>query len=806
MTRRLRLLRWLAADAAVAVLLATALAVAPAPPGAAASSPVCGPMQHVLDAKGQPVPPVDARQPVLLVHGFNGSPSGTWTGSGGIAAELEAPGSGFFVGRFDYSYQDDLNEQWVTDTRIAGTSTQPGQLADVIDCMAQESRHAGGSGKVIVVGYSLGGLAAQQAISERVGGREVAGDVGGLVSIGTPWQGLDPKFDLATVLTGYYCDVIGPSAAAAPSISGDACLLLTNIGQGSPAAQAVLAVPGSGPSAQLKGLPKIPAGFPVLAVAGNVTWTAQQFDRSSSYQGSDWVVSVSSATSPPLAAGSGSGQLAMAVISCAASNFQAAPIHNKTSSPPWALIPCFHVTLPTDPAVAQQVFPVLRQWRTSLAERTPTWTAEEVAPGPITSVSCSGLFCAAVGATGTPGHGHGYALAYQAGAWSKPVPLGTGDSYTVSCPTATYCAAVTDTGYAYALQGGTWSGPVDIYPVANIQPSSTDAIEDLSCATPRFCVAVTAMGDALTWNGSVWSPPGAMGLPGMQPPLFPGDLSYVSVSCPTPVFCLAGTGNSGTGPSTAVAATWNGTGWTGISAGPVSGPDWKASCVNAAFCMVSGGYHAVGDISSIWNGTSWSGLAQPTNEGAALGFNQASCPRTGFCVAVDGGAHVNGSSAGDRYSGIFNWSNDTWNGPDLLDAKGYLGTVSCSTSGLCAAADSSGNIFVNPDGEMPTQSPAQADSCTVAQLSQAISAANPTVPSGWTVTKYACEGGYAIVEVYLSSAGNGYAVLKQEPSGWHSIYGLDDGTCLFGGCGGNFQLPLPAALLKTLMTKAGISQ
>lgn len=31
----------------------------------------------------------------------------------------------------------------------------------------------------------------------------------------------------------------------------------------------------------------------------------------------------------------------------------------------------------------------------------------------------------------------------------------------------------------------------------------------------------------------------------------------------------------------------------------------------------------------------------------------------------------------------------------------------------------------------------------------AVSAANPTVPSGWTVTKYACEGGYAIVEVYL---------------------------------------------------------
>ena len=103
-----------------------------------------------------------------------------------------------------------------------------------------------------------------------------------------------------------------------------------------------------------------------------------------------------------------------------------------------------------------------------------------------------------------------------------------------------------------------------------------------------------------------------------------------------------------------------------------------------------------------------------------------------------------------------------------------------------------------------TASPAQAASCTVAELTRAISAANPTAASGWTVTKYACSGGYALVEVYLSSAGYGYAVLKQEPSGWRSVYGLDGGQCLFAGCPG-FQLPLPATLLHTLQRKAGIS-
>ena len=102
------------------------------------------------------------------------------------------------------------------------------------------------------------------------------------------------------------------------------------------------------------------------------------------------------------------------------------------------------------------------------------------------------------------------------------------------------------------------------------------------------------------------------------------------------------------------------------------------------------------------------------------------------------------------------------------------------------------------------QNPAQAASCTAAELTQAIAAANPTVPSGWTVTKYACESRFALVEIYQSSVGYGYAVLKQEPTGWQSVYGLDDGTCLFRGCPG-FQLPLPASLLQTLQNKADIT-
>ncbi len=732
-------------------------------------------LQQVM-VKGH-MQPLTGSVPVVFIHGIL-STAAMWDGSSASSiAGQAARMRGATAWTFDYGPE---NLDWVTNPAIGPA------FAKAISCLAQSSGH-----QVVIVAHSMGGLATQFAVGQPDPYGGMVGDhVAEVITIGTPYKGSLLLSALQALRTGarwrypvgYLLAGQAITSACAGARSG-ICGLLSVLP--SPVGTALELN-----STAISDLPPWPAGLRVYDIAGDIKLF--QFvagPLSGSLDLGDVPVLTDSATSHETTGKSFEA-------SCGTETL-------------WNLIhgnpgPCYHVNLPSNPDVIQTVLTYIRA-RISDA-LLPQWTAAQVAPGPITSVSCSGLFCAAVGATGTPGHSQGYALTYSGGAWSKPMPLGTGDSYTVSCPTTTYCATVTDTGYAYTLRNNTWSGATDIYPIANVQPSSTDAVEDISCATPSFCVAVTAMGDALTWNGTVWSPPKSMGLPGMQPPLFPGDLSYVSVSCPTPVFCLAGTGNSGTGPSIAVAATWTGTGWTGISAGPVSGPDWKANCVSGTFCMVSGGYHAVGDISSIWNGTSWSGLAQPANEGAALGFNQASCPKTGFCVAVDGGAHINGSSAGDRDSGIFNWSNDTWNGPELLDPKGYLNTISCSTSGLCVAADSSGNIFVNPDGEMPTQSPGQVDSCTVAQLSQAVRTANPTVPSGWTVTKYACEGGYAIVEVYLPSAGNGYAVLKQEPSGWHSVYGLDDGTCLFGGCGGNFQLPLPAALLKTLLTKAGISQ
>jgi len=185
---------------------------------------------------------------------------------------------------------------------------------------------------------------------------------------------------------------------------------------------------------------------------------------------------------------------------------------------------------------------------------------------------------------GRPGQSQGFALTYSGGSWSKPKSLGSGSTYAVSCASDAFCIAVSDTGDAYTLRGVTWSPATDIYPPANSQPSATDAVDDVSCADPGFCVAVTAEGKALTWNGNTWSTPQAA-VPGIQPPLFPGDFGYVAVSFATSTYCLAGTGISA---FQAPSATRNGSQWSATPQGPVEAADWHVSCATATFCMAAG--------------------------------------------------------------------------------------------------------------------------------------------------------------------------------------------------------------------------
>ncbi len=125
--------------------------------------------------------------PVILVHGLNGSKTdwGTFGKASFYKTIDDLPGVSV-VQAFSYDASVwNLNSHWVNDKNIGQ------KLVKTIDCVSQLSLKNGGKGKVIVVGYSLGGLVTRYALSQRStdGQRAIADEVGQVVLIAVPNQG-----------------------------------------------------------------------------------------------------------------------------------------------------------------------------------------------------------------------------------------------------------------------------------------------------------------------------------------------------------------------------------------------------------------------------------------------------------------------------------------------------------------------------------------------------------------------------------------------------------------------------------------
>ncbi len=121
--------------------------------------------------------------PVILVHGVQGN-TGDW-------GDIDEPGfyktiddiAGVAVAqRLSYNASGLV---WVDDQQNGP------KLAKTIDCVSQLSKKNGGVGKVIVVGYSMGGLLARDALSRKStdGKRAIANEVGQVITIATPHKG-----------------------------------------------------------------------------------------------------------------------------------------------------------------------------------------------------------------------------------------------------------------------------------------------------------------------------------------------------------------------------------------------------------------------------------------------------------------------------------------------------------------------------------------------------------------------------------------------------------------------------------------
>ena len=326
---------WLISAVALTMLTWTAevpaVASTPSLSSGGASSPCPG-----IPATQQ----VGTATPVLMVHGFDDS-SSRFTGPGSLQGAIRsALGNAVVPLPFDYSGS---NTKWVTDPAIGP------QLAKCITWLADTSVQQRGSGRIIIVAHSMGGLAVRCALDPacvKVTGTGPAADpklIGLIITLGTPNIGSNPQ------TSGPVGDKICPQIPQ--------CNSWLNL-KDTPAARAML--PGS---SELANLAPLPAQIPLVAIAGKISFTADLFgsvlNRLNSGLGGEWdggdgIVPVSSALAEAQSSAGHDWPGAKSItVNCGSIPLQeitawtAATAALKAPAPP---VTCWHLTETTDPA------------------------------------------------------------------------------------------------------------------------------------------------------------------------------------------------------------------------------------------------------------------------------------------------------------------------------------------------------------------------------------------------------------------------------------------------------------------------
>lgn len=225
----------------------------------------------------------ETRQVVELVHGFASDPS-TWNQD--ARDYLTGRARGICLDLFDYAK---WHFNWVTDLHIGPA------LAARIDTLGTASKAGGGSGKVIVIGHSMGGLATRCASAASCnGGRtDVAGHLAELITLGTPtlgsWLASPATHDVGSILSASCYAAVVPMALRA------ICPTIRNF---TTSASSRAFVPGS---SELRHLPQMPATIPVYRLAAHIEAFSSFFGLNNTDLGSigDVAVLENSATAQP---------------------------------------------------------------------------------------------------------------------------------------------------------------------------------------------------------------------------------------------------------------------------------------------------------------------------------------------------------------------------------------------------------------------------------------------------------------------------------------------------------------------------
>jgi hypothetical protein len=182
----------------------------------------------------------------------------------------------------------------------------------------------------------------------------------------------------------------------------------------------------------------------------------------------------------------------------------------------------------------------------------------------------------------------GFAEVWKGRAWELSYPGGLSNELamdSVSCGWFTTCMAVGyDAGYG-PLPSATaelWNGSA--WTSENV--SDSEGLQSISCATRTQCVAVgdddNEVSSFYVWSGSSWSPAQAL-------PAAPSGGTYLisAISCGDASSCTAvGEYTPASGPTTALAMTWDGTNWSLDSTATL--PAGSGSSFNAVSCPQNG--------------------------------------------------------------------------------------------------------------------------------------------------------------------------------------------------------------------------
>ena len=270
-----------------------------------------------------------------------------------------------------------------------------------------------------------------------------------------------------------------------------------------------------------------------------------------------------------------------------------------------------------------------------------------------------------------------------------------------SCPAPGTCLAVgsyhVPSGASATLaelqSGSAWKA----LPTPNPAGGHGSVLTAVSCRSPSACTAVGSYGNgqgtatalAETWNGTGWR---------IVPTPYPAGSfgSYLTgVSCAAAAACTAVgyyyTQNFEDGPQ-AFAESWNGTAWTlrQVPDGSLSPMFlYAVSCTSPAVCVAVGSYNGpLGSglpLAEVWNGTSWTMQAPAVPNGGFAELTGVSCTSATSCTAV-GNYSQNQKPFAELALGE-SWNGTTWAIRGTPDPGGSadLIAVSCTAATACTA-------------------------------------------------------------------------------------------------------------------------